>query len=758
MLLKKLFRTMWQYKAQFISMIIMITLGVGVFVGFNAEWFTLQRNTQDFMRETGFADYRIVDENGLTQADADKIAALDGVDEVALYFAANLKQGQHTLSTTVTTNPKVSLFVVIEGAEYDPEDEKGIWVSYQYAQKNNIEVGDDLQLELQGFKLDATVRGLVKSGEYMICVIDDTQIMPNHENYGFAYVSPAYYNKVAFVGGRYYQINVLSSLDKDGFTQKVNDALGKTMLVLGKDESYSYSGTQGEIEEGQTMSTVLPVMFLAIAVLTMVTTMHRLTAKEKTQIGTLKALGFKDRRISVHYTSYAFSIGVIGIVLGVILGFGVAYIIVNPDGMMSSYIDIPQWTIYVPAMCYIVLAVMLAALTLVGFLSVRKMLKGSAAESLQPYQPKKMRKLLVERGKLWNKLGFAAQWNIRDVFRHKARSLMSLIGIVGCMILLVGGFGMKDTLNKFIDVNYNQAMSYNTRVFIDETATAAQRQAIVDSMPDGDWSATVSVEVGSKAVGLNVYGLGNGRLHFVDDNGKIVELGTDGAYLCRRVADDNNKKVGDTIEVKPYGKNVVYKMKVVGIVSSMTESVVVTSDYADSIGVEYKIDSVYTNLAESDVPVNDKIKSKQIKSEITDSFDSMMELMNTSVAVLVLGALVLELVVLYNLGVMSYTERYREMATLKVVGFKDAAIGRLLVGQNMWLTLVGIVIGLPAGVFTLQYLVDALASEYELTVFLGPVTYIVGIALTFVVSLAVSLLVARKNKNIDMVESLKMAD
>ena len=126
--------------------------------------------------------------------------------------------------------------------------------------------------------------------------------------------------------------------------------------------------------------------------------------------------------------------------------------------------------------------------------------------------------------------------------------------------------------------------------------------------------------------------------------------------------------------------------------------------------------------------------------------------------VLVGGALVLGIVVLYNLGVMSYTERYREMATLKVVGFKDRKIGNLLIGQNVWLSVVGIALGLPLGALTLDFLLRKLAPEYEMRMYIGPVTYIVSILLTFGVSLLVSLMVSRKNKKIDMVEALKGAE
>ena len=129
-----------------------------------------------------------------------------------------------------------------------------------------------------------------------------------------------------------------------------------------------------------------------------------------------------------------------------------------------------------------------------------------------------------------------------------------------------------------------------------------------------------------------------------------------------------------------------------------------------------------------------------------------------AVIVMVAAAVILGIVVLYNLGVMSYTERYREMATLKVVGFKDSKIGRLLISQNLWLTVLGILIGIPAGIGILQYLLTALASEYELKLVLGIPTWLVSISLTFGVSLAVGLMVARKNRHIDMVAALKTAE
>ena len=373
------------------------------------------------------------------------------------------------------------------------------------------------------------------------------------------------------------------------------------MLVTTKNENVSYSQSKGEIEEGQTMGSILPVVFLIIAVLTMVTTMHRLTVKEKGQIGILKALGFKNKKILAHYTSYAFFIGVVGISIGIGLGYLIAYIIMNPKGTMSTYFDMPSWTLYAPWFCWLVLALLLAALTLIGFFSVRKMLKGTAAETLQPYSPKKVKKLAIEKTKLWNKFSFGTKWNMRDVMRHKSRTLMSLIGIIGCTIIIVASFGMRNTMDKYLNTYYTGAMNYSTKIFLtDDLATLPlnERELLADTF-EGDASASIPVQLkekdgSEKTVSLDIYRITHNKVRFPSNDGGYLQLGDEGAYLCERIADALGVKVGDTFKVKPYGSSAEYTIKVAGINRSVSESIVVTTGYAETFKVPIKYDAIYT--------------------------------------------------------------------------------------------------------------------------------------------------------------------
>ena len=762
MLLKKLFRTLWHYKAQFISMVLMIALGIGVFLGFNIEWYSLEKNLTEIYEATDFADYRIYAEQAFSEKDLHAVLAVEGVEDATRYLSVitSVKDSEDTLALTVVENPKVSGMLVTSGQAYDPESPDGIWLSDSYAVANGISVGDSVTMIYKMITVTGTVKGMVKSSEYLICLPDETRMMPDYSSHGYAFISPKMLDasilamyRLIIGDSLYMQLNVKSSLEKADFVEKMDRALGRTLLVLSKDETISWAEAQGEVDEGKTMGSILPVLFLAIAILTMVTTMHRITVSEKTQIGTLKALGFRDNRILRHYTSYALIIGILGSILGIAIGYGLGWFILNPDSAMATYLDMLSWTLYAPAFCWIVIILINTFLTLIGFLSVRKMLKGTAADALRPYTPKRMKHMAVEETKRFKALGFGTKWILRDLLRHKSRSWMTLFGIVGCMVLLVGGMGMKDTLDSFMDVFFDRAYNYTTKINLDTESVKNEEALKIADAYAGDWVAQRSVQVGDQGISLEIYNITHDKIRFADRNMNVIPLGDDGVYISERVAKAHHLSEGDSLAFSPYGTDEQYTVRIVGICKCLAKCIMMTRSYADQAGIGYTISAVFTD--ETEITANAHILNIQNKQAIMDSFVTFIDLMNKMIWLLVIAAVALGIVVLYNLGVMSYTERYREMATLKVVGFKNSKIGRLLISQNLWLTVLGILIGLPAGAGVLQYLLDALASEYEMKLTLGPGTYLVSILLTFGVSLIVGLMIARKNRSIDMVAALK---
>ncbi len=795
MLFRKMLRTAWSYKAQFISMIIMMTLGIGIFLGFNMEWKTIEYDVGNFFEQTKYADYRLYSETGFTKDDLDRIASIDGVEAATRYLSVNLEvkgDSKKALALTVSEDYTVSTFTLMSGDEYD-DGSDGIWLSDKFARLNGIGIGDSLTLEFQGTEIQGEVVGLIKAGEHMICLADSNQVMPDFTTFGYAYISPAKLYGILrekvldgiedemrkaglpadeakeqaetaltdemlsdAADGVFSQINLLSGLGKEELEDAVGEKLGRTLMVVPKDDHAVYKEAMGEATEGKAMGSILPVLFLAIAILTMVTTMHRIATKEKTQIGVLKALGFKNRTILFHYSLYGIFIGIVGSALGAVLGYFVCKAVMSENGMMGTYFDMPDWSAATPAFCPPVIVGAVLLLALISFLSVRAQLRGTAADALRPYTPKKMKRSLLEKFGLFKKAGFATKWNIRDLSRHKSRFAMTLVGIIGCMILLVGGLGMRDTMAGFLDLLDNGVSHYATKVNIVENSDREKIDLLTDDL-DGDWESYSGISIDGYTATLDIVHNEKGRFSVIDEKNDPIDLRDDGVYLCLRLAD--RAKIGEYIEFSPYGGEETYRVKVVGYNRSiMTESVTMTDRYADELGIEYGISAVYTNRDSSEIPASDLISGKQDKGQLMDSFSSFVQIMDSMVLILVVAAVILGIVVLYNLGIMSYVERSRELATLKVLGFRSRKIGRLLITQNVWLTVIGVVLGLPAGLGTLEWMLVALAGEYEMKLMLGPLTYSVSILLTFGTSLLVGWMVARKNRKIDMVEALKSAE
>ena len=773
MLKRKLWRTAKVYKVQFISMILLIALGIGVFVGFNAEWVTIGEDTGAFFKDCGFADYRIIDEDGISSADVDKIRDIDGVSGVSRFLSVNadVKDSGNQLALTVTESEHTSGFVLMEGEKYDRWDPDGLWLMDKYAELNGIKPGDKLTVTFEDMEFSGTVRGLIESAEYLICVRDESQVMPDFNTYGYVYASPAMLRKVVEEEIReeepdidddvmsiavkeacdeiFCQVNVNSSMDKQEIQEAVDDALGRSLMILTKDETVSYAESRGEMNEGKTMGAVLPVLFLAIAILTMITTMNRITISEKTQIGTLKALGFRDKRIIRHYTSYAVFISLIGSVIGMVLGYLLCVMVMSQDGMMGTYFVMPDWTVHIPVWIWAIVLLIVMLTIFIGYLSVRELLRGTAAETLRPYTPRHIHRLLLEGTALWNRMRFGTKWNLRDIFRHKSRSAMSFIGTFGCMLMLVASFGMNQTMDNFLDTFYDGTAAYSAKIFMSSDAKNKDAVKLADEL-DGDYSASVSAKVGDKTVSVDVYNITHELYRFIDEDSNIVPLPEEGALICKRLAKEFDAGPGDTVTVEPYGTDESYDILISGINGSLTESISMTEKYAETIGLtdsdEYRINSVYTMTDKDQIDTSNKITSIQSKQDIIDSFDAFMEIFYFFIIVLIVASVLLCLIVLYNLGIMSYMERYREMATLKVLGFRNKAIGHLLISQNLWIAVAGTLLGIPAGIWALNYLMDMLAGEYEMETMVGPVSILAATALNLGVAVIVGRMISRKNR------------
>lgn len=748
MLKRKIIRTLLNYKAQMISMLLMIILGVGIFLGCNIEWYSIKTNRTNYYEDTGYPEYRIYKDS----------FSLDELQYVKDF--SDVKYATRALTTLGSLNNNTYLMLnvledcqnikplYIDGEVYSNEAE-GIYLSDLYAKENNIKPNDYLDIEAEGFKIHEPVKGLIKSSEYLICLKDSSQLLPNYKEYAYCYLSPKMITK--YLGQAFYNtVYASSKLSTSDFEAKALNALGASITVLSYQDETGYSGSNGEIEEGKTMALLIPTAFILIAVLTMVTTMARISTNERIQMGVLKSLGFKRKKIARHYSLYGLIIGIIGTLIGCVLAYGIAYYIINPKGPMSTYLDFPSWHLYMP--WYGVLIVILLPITLgiISYLIVNSELKGTACETLKPKREKAVKASYIEKTKFFSKASFQTKWNIRDMLRHKARTIMSIIGVLFSTVLIFACMGMRDTVIDFKNTLYNENYNFENKLTLNSQISNTKALDLA-SKYEADYEANVAIKLNDKTVVLSIINNSRNLLGIVDEKENRLELKDGGVYVCRRIKDDGYK-INKEIDFNLYGSNEIISSKVIGVCLSMTEGIYMTENTANELGISYKIQTLYTNL---NAMVDSNVSSITTKTELLSAFNTMMEMMDSMIWILILASAILAVVVLYNLASLGYIEKIREMSTLKVIGFTNKKIAKILVVGTIWITVMGLIIGLPLGAYLLDILLRALAGEYEMNMAFGYLSYIVGIVVPFLVSLVTIYLISKKTKKLDMVSALK---
>lgn len=748
MLKRKIIRTLLNYKAQMISMLLMIILGVGIFLGCNIEWYSIKTNRTNYYEDTGYPEYRIYKDS----FSLDELQYVKDFSDVkyatrALTVLGSLNNNTYLMLNVLEDCQNIKPFY-IDGEVYSNEAD-GIYLSDLYAKENNIKLNDYLDIEAEGFKIHEPVKGLIKSSEYLICLKDSSQLLPNYKEYAYCYLSPKMITK--YLGQAFYNtIYASSKLSTSDFEAEALNVLGASITVLSYQDETGYSGSNGEIEEGKTMALLIPTAFILIAVLTMVTTMARISTNERIQMGVLKSLGFKRKKIARHYSLYGLIIGIIGTLIGCVLAYGIAYYIINPKGPMSTYLDFPSWHLYMP--WYGVLIVILLPITLgiISYLIVNSGLKGTACETLKPKMEKAVKASYIEKTKFFSKASFQTKWNIRDMLRHKARTIMSIIGVLFSTVLIFACMGMRDTVIDFKNTLYNENYNFENKLTLNSQISNTKALDLA-SKYEADYEANVAIKLNDKTVVLSIINNSHNLLGIVDEKENRLELKDGGVYVCRRIKDDGYK-INKEIDFNLYGSKEIISSKVIGVCLSMTEGIYMTENTANELGISYKIQTLYTNL---NAMVDSNVSSITTKTELLSAFNTMMEMMDSMIWILILASAILAVVVLYNLASLGYIEKIREMSTLKVIGFTNKKIAKILVVGTIWITVMGLIIGLPLGAYLLDILLRALAGEYEMNMAFGYLSYIVGIVVPFLVSLVTIYLISKKTKKLDMVSALK---
>ena len=665
---KKRLRDIRQNKMQFFNIFIMVFLGVFVFAGIHAYMDGMEKSADKYYEINNFQDIWLSGEN-FSNEDLEKVKNTENVKDAERLLTIKTelenKDGV-TLDTNFIESNNISKMYVVDGEEFSKE-KKGVWFDSYLAKNLDLKVGDEITVTYQNMKITEKIIGLVNTPDYVYFVKDDTEIFPTHKNYGFIYLSinelpqwmPQIFNQI---------IVDVDNIDKTQETKAdLENNIKSAIAVTDRESSVSYKGYNSEIEEGTTYSGVFTFLFLFIAVLSVTTTMNRFVKKQRTQIGTLKALGFKNRKIINHYVGYGFIISLAASLVGLLAGrFILGGFFLN---MEMSYFEVPVYNTVLIPVVYILAIAVVVLITLVTYLSCRSILKESAVDALRLEIPKvKNTKFDLTTKGILKKASISTRWNLRDVGRNKGRSLMAIVGITGCTMLMLCAFGMMDTMKSYLSWEFDKISNFEYKLSLSNNYTNEQFTSIIEKYGN-QTSESFGIEIKNgdkKETNTLTVNDAPDKLKYTNHSKEYIDLKDDGIYITEKLSEKYDLKVGDEITWHIFGDDNWYTCKITGLNRDpQNQQLNMTRKYFESLGFTYRADVLYTDDDLSNTKTIDGVDTIQSIANLKQGMESMLETVQMMIVLLIVVSAILGFVIIYNLGILSFTEKQYQFASFR---------------------------------------------------------------------------------------------
>ena len=745
---KKMLRDIKINKTQFISIFLMAFLGIFAFCGVCSEYYGLEQTSSDFYIDTNLADGWIYNTT-ITDDAIDEINnfTTNSEKQLVVQSVANFSNDPDITLHFVEDN-EISKFYVSQGQEFNLSDESGVWLDKRFADAQNLSVGDNISFKFNGIEIEKEIKGIGYSPEY-VYEASPTSIIPDFKDMGFAYMSyKAFPSDI-----KYNVLLVKFNQSPDDFKNSLDDSV-EYLSFTKQSEHVSVSQFNEEMAQHKMIGDVFPIVFILVTFLTLLTTMTRIISHQRTQIGVLKAVGYKNRTIILHFMSYGFWLVLAGAILGLILGPMIIPNLFYPT--MTYRYSLPEWNPGFDISFVVVAALMVLSSLLVSYLAARNISKENPANTMRPKAPNISSSGFLEKSSLWNRLNFNLRWNYRDAKRNKFRALMAIVGVMGCVALLVSAFGMNDSMDNLKTWEYDDISHFESKLIINNGASLSDIDDVrkdVNGHTIMEQAIEIKAQGNEKTASLLILNDTN-LISQTDKNKNPLSLSNTDISLSAKMAESLNVGVGDTIKWHVIGSDDWVECKITNIHGEpLSQGIILSSDKLDELGLNFTPTSIITS--QNVDKEYDSIKSVTTLSEMKENWDEMSGSIMMMVSILIFFAILLAIVVLYNLGILSFTEIEREIATLKVLGFKTADLRKLLLTQNIIFTAIGFILGIPLGFYLMTLMVDAAGESlyYIPSLTLGNI--ILSGVITFAVSIVVNLLFSSKIKNLNMVEALK---
>lgn len=776
---KRLIRTIGHSKGQFISLVVVVIVALIVYVSFSMIAEQMYNSIFQYYRETNFA-HIFVDVSRIPGNSVDELLEIEGVDQVQgrIIFDVplrvedpNEKVNARIISDPGTEDQINSLFI-LEGEGPSPGT-RTTAVLKQFFVGRDMKFGDTIRPYIGGTEYSLQVVGEVGSPEYIYLMENEQTLLPDEKGFGVIYVPEEFAQSAFGFQGSYN--NIVVTVDEghenrvDIIADEIEDRLDRfgVRSVITRENHMSHSVMIQEVDSLEMMSTSITIMFLFVAAVIISIMLSRIVRKDRIAIGVLKGLGYDNKQILMHYVKYSLAIGLVGSILGVLLSIPVADML---SGVYIQYMNIPLFTGAFDIR-YLFYGTLLTSVFCIasGVFGARSVLKITPADAMRPETPKAGSRMWIEGFKaLWQRLTFSWKMVLRNISRTKRRAFFLILGIALTYAVTMLPVFMSTIWNTLFDRQYSQLQkmdySIDFNIPVERNALLELQQLTDIEFIEPKVELPFELVEGWRKETINVIGVQRDTIMygFRTASGRQIELPSKGIVLTDILARQLQVQAGDTIQINsvlPGKSDKTIQVKAV-VEQYFGKNAYMDIEQMYDILEERDIATGALLMTEADVvPDLKDVKNIRGINSVQDMRDAIMEYMDLIIAsmgsMMIFGG-VIGFAIVYNITIVSISERMMEFSSLRVLGFDKKDIFRLVTRENALMTVFGIILGVPLGYSICVGLVDYVSTDmYTIPAVIEPFVYVYSAAATLVFVFVAQLATYRKITNLNFIDALK---
>lgn len=783
---KKLFRELWKTKGQVLAVSAVITCGIAVYISFLSAFLNLELTRDSYYINYRFHDFSISVEKAPLNS-IFKIQSIAGVKSalgrISKEVTISLKNKDALKTGRILSLPKQqksfidNIYLDLGRKPYTNEPNECL-VDSKFFEANKLKLNDFVTVTTNGKKQNLKIVGTAMSPEFVYVIRNASDIIPNPEKFGIVWVNKDWAESAFNLKGFYNE--VLAEIEEPDKIEKIINSAEKMLTSYGvyskikrKDQLSNWM-LNSEIEQLAVSSKITPAIFLLVSSIILVIVISRMVKKERTYIGLLKAYGYTNFEISFHYIKFATIIGLIGGIFGVILGQALSYGIMD---LYSTFFSFPELKYkFYSSLSIFGILISIGCCLISSLFAISSVIKINPAEAMKEDTSFVVVSTPFEKIKFfWNNISFIDKVIIRNIWRYPLRSIFTALGVMLSTAILFLGYFSSDSMIFMMDYQFNKIQKEDLRIsfYIERDKRAFYEASRFPYVKKAEELLVYPFECKNKwhKKQVVIYGIKtNSELYnLIDINENKIKITKEGVFLSDKIAKELDLKKGDRFSVTPLMGKIKNEKEVfvLGIVQQYLGTGIYMNIETLSrlLGSAKTVNTILLKVEDEkylpklskflkDIPA---ISSVELKKDSLDNFNkNMADSMIRVNFILTLFAGVIAVAVIYNSTIINLTEREREIASLQVLGFNDEEVGKIVFTENIWLSLVGMGLGLPLGHYFCKAMTVAYDTEFfRIPFFISTETYFIcAFVITFFV-LVTNFYLKRKINEISIVDVLK---